>query len=158
MKKHSKLPRLVLADELMDRWKRNRIELAAFIRDFNLPAYRFVERETEQIDPNSIFPGLVPSLVFNLTDVERFENEHPELLPKKASKAKSLTPEEARELGRLREGMLFAELDLSEVARAKFDFDVVGHYARPDVFQLVVNERPAMPVVQMENEKIKKDC
>jgi nitrilase len=56
------------------------------------------------------------------------------------------------------EGMLFAELDLSEVVRAKFDFDVVGHYARPDVFQLVVNERPAMPVVQMENEKTKKDC
>ena len=57
-----------------------------------------------------------------------------------------------------REGMLFAELDLSEVVRGKFDFDVVGHYARPDVFQLVVNEKPAMPVVQMENEKIKKDC
>lgn len=57
-----------------------------------------------------------------------------------------------------REGMLFAELDLSEVVRAKFDFDVVGHYARPDVFQLVVNERPAMPVIQMENEKTKKDC
>lgn len=57
-----------------------------------------------------------------------------------------------------REGMLFAELDLSEVVRAKFDFDVVGHYARPDVFQLVVNEKPAMPVVQMENEKTKKDC
>jgi nitrilase len=57
-----------------------------------------------------------------------------------------------------REGMLFAELDLSEVVRAKFDFDVVGHYARPDVFQLVVNEKPAMPVVQMENEEIKKGC
>lgn len=57
-----------------------------------------------------------------------------------------------------REDMLFAELDLSEVVRAKFDFDVVGHYARPDVFQLVVNEKPAMPVVQMENEKTKKDC
>ena len=56
------------------------------------------------------------------------------------------------------EGMLFAELDLSEVVRSKFDFDVVGHYARPDVFQLVVNEKPAMPVVQMENEKTKKDC
>ena len=56
------------------------------------------------------------------------------------------------------EGMLFAELDLSEVVRAKFDFDVVSHYARPDVFQLVVNERPAMPVVQMENEKTKKGC
>ena len=39
------------------------------------------------------------------------------------------------------EGMLLADLDLSEVVRARYDFDVVGHYARPDVFQLLVNER-----------------
>ena len=45
------------------------------------------------------------------------------------------------------EGILFADLDLSEIARGKFDFDVAGHYARPDVFQLVVNERPFHPVV-----------
>ncbi len=45
-----------------------------------------------------------------------------------------------------REGTLFAELDLAEVAQSKFDFDVVGHYARPDVFQLVVNEQPTLPV------------
>ena len=38
------------------------------------------------------------------------------------------------------EGILFAELDMAEVARGKFDFDVVGHYARPDVFQLIINE------------------
>lgn len=38
------------------------------------------------------------------------------------------------------EGILYADLDLREVARGKFDFDVVGHYARPDVFQLIVNE------------------
>ena len=44
------------------------------------------------------------------------------------------------------EGILFADLDLGEVARAKIDFDAVGHYARPDVFQLFVNERPALPV------------
>jgi nitrilase len=44
------------------------------------------------------------------------------------------------------EGILYAELDLAEVARSKFDFDVVGHYARPDVFQLVVNEEPAPAV------------
>ena len=45
------------------------------------------------------------------------------------------------------EGILSAELDLAEVARGKFDFDVVGHYARPDVFQLIVNERPATQVM-----------
>lgn len=44
------------------------------------------------------------------------------------------------------EGMLLATLDLAEVARGKFDLDVVGHYARPDVFRLLVNEEPAWPV------------
>lgn len=44
------------------------------------------------------------------------------------------------------EGILYADLDLREVARGKFDFDVVGHYARPDVFQLHVNEQPMLPV------------
>jgi len=38
------------------------------------------------------------------------------------------------------EGILTAELDLGEIARGKYDFDVVGHYARPDVFRLVVDE------------------
>jgi nitrilase len=45
-----------------------------------------------------------------------------------------------------REGILYAELDMSAIARGKLDFDVVGHYARPDVFQLHVNTRPAPPV------------
>ncbi len=45
------------------------------------------------------------------------------------------------------EGILVADLDLAEVTRARFDFDVVGHYARPDVLQLTVNERPAPPVI-----------
>jgi len=44
------------------------------------------------------------------------------------------------------EGILLADLDLAEVARGKFDFDVVGHYARPDVFQLIVNEQPLQTV------------
>lgn len=44
------------------------------------------------------------------------------------------------------EGILYACLDLAEVARSKLDFDVTGHYARPDVFQLVVDESPAQTV------------
>ena len=36
------------------------------------------------------------------------------------------------------EGILCAQLDLGEVVCAKFDFDVAGHYARPDVFQFDV--------------------
>ncbi len=45
------------------------------------------------------------------------------------------------------EGILFADLDLAAIVRSKFDFDVVGHYARPDVFQLIVNEKPSFSVV-----------
>ena len=45
-----------------------------------------------------------------------------------------------------KEGILYADLDLGEVARAKLDFDAVGHYARPDVFQLTVDERAKVPV------------
>jgi nitrilase len=44
------------------------------------------------------------------------------------------------------EGILAADLDLADVARSKLDFDVTGHYARPDIFQLTINEKPAPPV------------
>lgn len=45
------------------------------------------------------------------------------------------------------ECILTAQIDPGEIARGKYDFDVVGHYARPDVFRLIVNERPQPPVV-----------
>jgi nitrilase len=45
------------------------------------------------------------------------------------------------------ECVLVADLDWAELARAKFDFDVVGHYSRPDVFRLIVNEQPMKSVV-----------
>ncbi len=45
------------------------------------------------------------------------------------------------------ETILTADLDLGEIGRGKFDLDVAGHYSRPDVFQLIVNESPARPVV-----------
>jgi len=37
--------------------------------------------------------------------------------------------------------ILTADLDLGEIIRGKYDLDVTGHYARPDVFELRVNER-----------------
>ena len=48
------------------------------------------------------------------------------------------------------ECILVADLDRGQLARAKFDFDVVGHYSRPDVFRLEVNERAMKPVVFVE--------
>jgi nitrilase len=45
-------------------------------------------------------------------------------------------------------GVLTAEIDLGEVARSKYDLDVVGHYARPDIFRLHVNTNPLPPVVE----------
>jgi nitrilase len=45
------------------------------------------------------------------------------------------------------ETILTAALDLNDIGRGKFDFDVVGHYSRPDVFKLIVNEAPAPAVV-----------
>ncbi len=45
------------------------------------------------------------------------------------------------------ECILVADLDAGDIARGKFDLDVVGHYARPDVFQLHVNTEPLAPVM-----------
>ena len=44
------------------------------------------------------------------------------------------------------ETIVRATLDLDDIERGKFDFDVAGHYSRPDVFRLIVNERAARPV------------
>ncbi|WP_432055936.1 nitrilase-related carbon-nitrogen hydrolase [Streptomyces sp. bgisy022] len=46
------------------------------------------------------------------------------------------------------EGILTAELDLDDLVRARFDFDPVGHYARPDVFTLHVDEAPTSTVTR----------
>jgi nitrilase len=42
------------------------------------------------------------------------------------------------------EGLLTAELDFSVLAKSKLDFDVVGHYARHDVFNFAVSNQPAI--------------
>jgi len=45
-----------------------------------------------------------------------------------------------------REEILVAEIDLAEIVQARLDFDVVGHYARPDIFRLTVDECPRSAV------------
>jgi nitrilase len=45
------------------------------------------------------------------------------------------------------ECVLMADLDRADLARSKFDFDVVGHYSRPDVFRLEVNEHSMKSVI-----------
>jgi len=41
-------------------------------------------------------------------------------------------------------GIIYAELDLSEIPKNRYEFDVVGHYARSDVFRLLVNEEESV--------------
>jgi nitrilase len=43
------------------------------------------------------------------------------------------------------ECVLSADLDTEDLIRAKFDFDAVGHYARNDVFRLIVNKSETKP-------------
>ena len=39
-------------------------------------------------------------------------------------------------------GLITAEIDVSELIAARYDLDVVGHYSRPDIFRLSVDETP----------------
>jgi nitrilase len=49
------------------------------------------------------------------------------------------------------EGILYAELDAGAARAARLEFDPVGHYARPDVFRLLVDDR-ARAAVQAAGE------
>lgn len=48
------------------------------------------------------------------------------------------------------ETILYATIDPAEVIRGKYDFDVTGHYARPDIFNLVVDVSPKQAVSRVE--------
>ncbi|HQD41763.1 MAG TPA: carbon-nitrogen hydrolase family protein [Bacillota bacterium] len=39
-----------------------------------------------------------------------------------------------------REEILVADLDLDMIVKSRLDFDPVGHYSRPDVFELIIHE------------------
>ncbi len=45
------------------------------------------------------------------------------------------------------ETILSAEIDLADITRGHLDMDAVGHYSRPDVFELSVDTRAKAPVV-----------
>ena len=50
------------------------------------------------------------------------------------------------------EVILTAKIDRGQIIRGKYDLDVVGHYARPDIFELHVDERPKRPVTAHTSE------
>lgn len=56
------------------------------------------------------------------------------------------------------EAILMAEIDRAQIVRGKFDLDVVGHYARPDIFQLHVDERPQRPVTTRVSEVMEREA
>ncbi|MFC1785512.1 carbon-nitrogen hydrolase family protein [Candidatus Neomarinimicrobiota bacterium] len=50
--------------------------------------------------------------------------------------------------GPLREAqdILYSDIDVSKVGIAKRTLDIVGHYSRPDIFELQVNTKPQSPI------------
>lgn len=50
-------------------------------------------------------------------------------------------------LGAGEEGLVYADIDLGSIALAKAAADPCGHYSRPDVFQLLVNDKRRQNVV-----------
>ncbi len=55
------------------------------------------------------------------------------------------------------EVILYADVDLARVTRARWELDVAGHYSRPDVFELTVRRRP-QPVLSGESESKDEPC
>jgi nitrilase len=55
---------------------------------------------------------------------------------------------------RMKEEILYAEVDPAKVSGSRFLFDAAGHYSRPDVFELIVHQEPR-PVIQQNGVQAK---
>lgn len=55
------------------------------------------------------------------------------------------------------EGLISADIDLYEIVRARYDMDPVGHYSRPDVFRLTVDEQARPPVSTITDSELQED-
>lgn len=51
------------------------------------------------------------------------------------------------------EGMVIADLDFSLITKRKRMMDSVGHYARPELLSLKINNKPAVPMVAEDIER-----
>jgi hypothetical protein len=54
-------------------------------------------------------------------------------------------------LGPTEEGIVYAEIDHDLIALNKSFVDLVGHYSRPDLFTLVVDDRTKTQVVYLDD-------
>ena len=49
--------------------------------------------------------------------------------------------------GNKKRDIIYSDINLDEIIKGKYDFDVVGHYSRPDIFKLKVNKKFKKPVI-----------
>jgi nitrilase len=97
---------------------------------------------------------LVASSMISQAGVSLFcdKPEHEALLGRGGGFARIFGPDGrplAEPLPEDQEGILFANLDMGDISRAKAAADPSGHYARPDVLRLVFNRKSAPRVFEL---------
>ncbi|CAL8143118.1 unnamed protein product [Orchesella dallaii] len=129
------------ADNSADRWQHTMRHIAMEGRCFVLGCNQFTRRSDYPADPE--FPNAISD-----KDGDRVLSSGGSII--------------VNPLGELLAGpnysneeLLIADIDLNEVIRGKYDLDVVGHYNRPDIFTLYVNEKPnPVLVTKMQDLKV----